>query len=79
MGNMFQRKLNEIFKELSNVCSIADYALIVVYNNNGPDHDKTLCRVLQICRKGNLKLDKDKCHFRWTCVSFLLRLFPGKV
>ena len=41
---------------------------------NGKDHDDTLYRVLQICRQVNLKLNKDKCHFR--CMQVL---FFGKI
>ena len=52
--------------------------LTVGYDNNGSDHDRTLGRWLQICRKRNLKLNKDECHFRCTSVPFLVRLFPGK-
>ena len=39
---MFQWKIDEIFKELPNVFSIADDILAVWYNSNGRDHDKTL-------------------------------------
>ena len=71
-GGMFQRKIDEIFKELPNVSCIADDILVVGYKANGKDHNKTLWRVLQICRQVNLKLNKDKCHFRCTSVPLLL-------
>ena len=44
--------------------------LIVVYNENGIDHDRTLCRILKICRKENLKLNKDKYRFRCISIPF---------
>ena len=63
--------MDEIFKELSNVFSIADDILIVGYEADGKDHDETLQRRLQICRQVKLKLNKDKFHFRSTSVPFL--------
>ena len=31
-------------------------------------HDRIICRTLQICRKQNLRINKEKCHFRWTSI-----------
>ena len=67
---MFQRKLDEIFRELSNVFGIADDILVVGYGDDGRDHDNLLRRVLQICRKVLLKLNKDKCYFGCSPVPF---------
>ena len=44
--------------------------LIVGHNDGGTNHDIKLCRFLQICKKVNLKVNKDKCHFRCICVLF---------
>ena len=59
-GNMFQRKIDEIFKDTPNAFGIADDILVVGYEGDGKDHDKTVQRVLQRCRQVNLKLNKDK-------------------
>ena len=59
---MFQRKIDEIFRELPNIVGIADNILVGEYEDDGKDHDKTLWRGLQICRQVNLKLNKDMCH-----------------
>ena len=56
-GDMFQTKIDKIFKELPNVFGIVDEILV----ENG-DHDNTLQRVLLICRKVNLKLNKGTCN-----------------
>ena len=48
----------------------ADDILIVGYYRGGKDHEDTLWKVLHICRQVNLKLNKDKCHFRCTSVPF---------
>ena len=50
--------------------SIADDILVVAHESNEAHHDTMICKVLQICRKENLKLNKDKYHFRCTLVSF---------
>ena len=41
-GNMFQQKINEIFKDLPSVSGIADDILVVGYDVDGRDHDKML-------------------------------------
>ena len=43
------KKNYKIFKELPNVFSIADDILIVGYDDNGRDHNRTLRKVVQIC------------------------------
>ena len=48
---MFQRKIDEIFKDLPNVFGIADDILIAGYDSDGKDHNKTAWRVLQRCRQ----------------------------
>ena len=41
-GDMFQRKTDEIFKELPNVFGTADDILVAWHDNDGRDHDNTL-------------------------------------
>ena len=67
---MFQQKIGEIFNDLPYVFGIADDILVVAYDSDSKDHDDTLQNVIQICRQVNLKLNKDKCHFRCTSVPF---------
>ena len=69
-GDMFHWKIDEKFK---NVFDIADGILVVGYDTDGKDHDEMLQQVLQICRQVNIKLNKDKCHFRCMSVPFLVR------
>ena len=45
--NIFQRKLDEIFKELPNKFGIAYDILVVGYNQVDADHDAVLCRLVQ--------------------------------
>ena len=39
---MFQRKIDEIFKDLHNVYGIADDILLVGYDRDDKEHDVTL-------------------------------------
>ena len=58
--DMFQKKKDEFFSDMSNVFSIADYILTAGFKELGRDHDVTLDKVLRICRQVNLKTKKDK-------------------
>ena len=40
-GDMFQQKIDEIFKGLPNVFDVADETLTVRYDADGRDHDKS--------------------------------------
>ena len=52
---MFQRKIDEIFKEVPNVFEIADGIFVVGYHDNGRDPDNTP-RIVLKCRGINLKV-----------------------
>ena len=41
-GDMFQRKIDEIFKDLPNVFGIVGNVLVVAHDRNGKDHDDML-------------------------------------
>ena len=67
---MFEWKMDEIFNGMPNVFGIADDIMVLGYEDDGRDHDKTVQKVLQRCREVNLKLNKDKCHLRSTSIKF---------
>ena len=71
---MFQQKIDDIFSDMPNIFGIADDILVIGYDRDGADHDETVYNVLRQCKDVNLKLNKDKCHFRCTLI-----LFSGKV
>ena len=75
-GDMFKRKINKIFKVLPNVFCIADNSLVVGYDDDGTDHNRTIFRVL-LCRKQTLKLIKNKCNFQYTSVPFFVEIISG--
>ena len=69
-GDMFQHKIDKTFNDIPNVFGIADNILVIGYNKDGTDHDKTIYKVLKCCQDVNLKLNKEKCHFRCTAIPF---------
>ena len=70
VGNMFQYKIDEMFNDMPNIFGIGDDILIIGYDNDGTDHDEAVHKVQQRCKEVNLKLNKEKCHFRCTSIPF---------
>ena len=69
-GNIFLQKIDEIFNDMPSVFGIADDIIVVGYKDDGRDHDETVQKVLHRCSEVNVKLNKDKCHFRCMSVPF---------
>ena len=69
-GDMFHCKIDEIFNDILNVFGIAGDILVVGYDKHESDHDKAVYKVLRQCQDVNLKLNKEKCHFRCTSIPF---------
>ena len=67
---MFQYKIDEIFNDMPSVFGIADDILVIGYDKDGTDHDEAVYKVLRWCQDVNLKLNKDKCHFRCMSIPF---------
>ena len=67
---MFQHKIDKNFSDMPNVFGIVDDILVIWYNDDGADHDAVVHKVLQWCEEVNLKLNKEKCHFRCTSIPF---------
>ena len=70
VGTMFQCKVNEIYNDMPNVFGIADDILMIGYGKDRRDHDEAVYSVLKQCQDMNLKLNKDKCHFRCMSIPF---------
>ena len=63
-SDIFQRKIDIIFRVLPNVFGIVDDILIVGYDDDNKCHDRTLRQVMQVCHFNNVNLHKNECHFR---------------
>ena len=70
VGDMFQHKIDEIFNDMPNVFGIADNILVIGYDKDGTDNNEAVYNVLRWCQDVNLKLNKDKRHFRCTSIPF---------
>ena len=67
---MFQCKIDNIFNVIPNVFGIAYDILVIGYDKDRTDHIETVYKVLRWCQDVNLKLNKDKCHFRCMSIPF---------
>ena len=76
VGDMFQYKIDEMFSDVPNVFGIADDILIIGYDKNGADQDAAIHKVLQRCKE--VKLNKEKCHFRCTSIPFCVEVILRK-
>ena len=43
---------------------------MIGYDKDGTDHEEAVYKVLRQCQDVNLKLNKEKCHFRCTSIPF---------
>ena len=77
VSDMFHKKIDKLSNDISYVFGIADDIVIAGFDADGRDHDASLKQVLQRCKQVNLKLNKEKCLFRWTCIPFLVRWLSG--
>ena len=54
-GDVFQRKLDTIFRHLSQVACIADDIIVVGYKADHNDHDTAFTKLLQTAHENNVK------------------------
>ena len=67
-ADIFQKKLDSIFVNQPGITGIADD--MVIYGKNTVEHDRNFLRFMELCRKNNLRLNKDKLQFWQDSVSF---------
>ena len=67
-SEIFQRKMTELLETTSAVAYQDD---IIVFGKTEKEHDDELAKVLDIISKSGLKLNKQKCKFKQTKLSFL--------
>ena len=68
----FQKMMNEIFHDMSDVCIVyINDLMIFTSTDNQEEHDKIVLEVLKQLRDNDLFVKPEKCHFRVTEVDFL--------
>ena len=84
----FQKMMNEIFHDMSDVCVVyIDDLMIFTKSDNQEEHDKIVLEVLQWLEANDLFVKPEKCHFRVKEVDFLsmivscdgIKMDPSKV
>ena len=68
--DVFQRKVDETFGDLTGVCGIADDIVVVGYKEDGSDHDANLRAVLQRARDRGLRFNPDKLKVKCQQIKF---------
>ena len=79
--NFVSDKLQQFSKTINidQAVVIAVVILVIGYNKDGADHNEAVYHVLKWCQDVNLKLNKDKCHFRCRSIPFLGEVVSGVV
>jgi hypothetical protein len=67
----FQRFMNDIFKDLLDVCVTVYLDDILIYSDNLSDHRKQVREVLKRLRRHGLYARADKCEFETESVEYL--------
>ena len=70
VDEIFQQKIEETLKDLLNVLGSAHDILIVGYDMDSRDPNRMLRQVIHIFHWENLRLNKNKCHFKCIRVPF---------
>ena len=66
--DIFQRKLDEILRDIPNVAGIADD--ILVFGSSDIEHEQAFINMLETCRKNNVGLNSEKLQFKQEKINF---------
>ena len=66
--DIFQRKLDDIYKNIPNVTGIADD--IIVFGSTEEEHDRAFVNMLEATRANNVSLNSEKLQFKQPSVNF---------
>jgi hypothetical protein len=67
----FQRFMNNIFKDLLDVCVVVYLDDILIYSESQSEHENHVCEVLRRLCKFNLFAKMEKCEFNVNTTNFL--------
>ena len=67
----FQSLMNDIFRDMLNICVVVYLDDILVYSKNDEDHEKHVRQVLQRLREHQLYARPSKCTFFTDTVEYL--------
>src|SRR5436305_14881566 len=75
----FQYLMNDIFRDMLNVCVIVYLDDILVFSKNDADHEKHVRQVLQRLRENKLYARPSKCTFFTDTIEYLGHVFGPAV
>ena len=86
-GDVFQRKLDHCIGDIQNVYCIADDIMVIGYEEDHSDHDRSLLNLFERAEECNIKFNYDKIQFKKKEVTFFGETYttdgrkpdPGKV
>ena len=69
-GDVFQRKLDSIFRKLPNIIVIVDDIMTIGEKADHSDHDIAFTNLLETARKNGVKLNYEKIQYKKNEVEF---------
>ncbi|XP_048583273.1 uncharacterized protein LOC125562956 [Nematostella vectensis] len=85
--DVFQKKVEETFGDLTGVTGIADDIVVVGFKDDGSDHDENLSAVIERAQATGIKFNPDSCRVKCTSIPLYghilnangLGVDPGKI
>ena len=69
-GDVFQCKLDQCIGDIRNVYCIADNIMVIGYEEDHSDHDKSLLKLFEWAEECNINFNYDKIQFKKKEVTF---------
>ena len=74
-GEVYQRSVSNMVQDIKGCEAIVDD--ILIWGKDIAEHDKRLKQVLDRIREYNMKLNRDKCEFRKSSISYVGHVLTG--
>ena len=75
-GEVYQRSVSNMVHDIEGCEAIVDD--ILIWGKDIEEHDKRLKQVLDRIREHNMKLNRDKCEFRKSSISYVGHVLTGQ-
>ena len=73
---VFQKKFDEVRENLEGCFKIVDD--VIISGKSKQEHDQNLMAFLQHCREKNIRINREKCVFFTTQVSYFGHIFTSE-
>ncbi|MCG8047630.1 MAG: RNase H-like domain-containing protein [Candidatus Thiodiazotropha endolucinida] len=75
-GEVYQRSVSNMVQDIEGCEAIVDD--ILIWGKDIEEHDRRLQKVLNRIREYNMKLNRDKCEFRKSSISYVGHILTGQ-